>query len=71
MRVCTRTIKLVVPCFSTTSRSDDEERSCPDISKTACTGVLELEVMAMGNLADEEVTDERFAEGLATVPSVG
>jgi hypothetical protein len=56
VRVCTRTIKLVVPCFNTTLRSDEEERSCPDIAKTACIGVLELEVMAMGNLADEEVT---------------
>jgi len=49
-------MKLVVPRFSTTWALIDEVRFAPEITKMACSGVLEPEAMAIGNLAGDEVT---------------
>ena len=56
VRVFTRTIKLVVPRFSTTEVLVDEVRLAPEITRFTWSGVLDSDVMAIGNLADDEVT---------------
>jgi hypothetical protein len=54
--VCTRIMRLVVPRLNTTGSSADAVRSGPEMSKIACKGVFEFEVIAIGNLAEVEVT---------------
>jgi hypothetical protein len=49
-------MRLVVPWLSTTGTSVSEVRFGPETNKMTWSGVLDVEVMAIGNLAEDEVT---------------
>jgi len=56
VRVATRTMYGVVPRSSTSGVIVGSVRFWPEITNITCSDVLELEVIEIGNLADDEVT---------------